>query len=297
MRALVVTFAAVLCCLFIPVRAAHQNHTSETGSVAIDALLARVAAYLDLYEQSVPAIVAEEKYVQRAFVEGRLGIDARTLRSDLLVIADENYGWISFRDVFEVDGRQVRDRDQRLANLFLKPHSDRHAQALRIVAEGARFNLNVPGFDLRRTVNTPLVALRFVRRPEQSRSRFRIVGGARVDGLPVTVLDFEEQATPRMIASSDGAAARGRFWVERESGRIRRSELSFETIVVGQKSVARIRARVRVSYARDGRVDEWVPATMEEEYRVGAALIEGLARYSNFRRFTVETRTDIRRDR
>ena len=289
------TAAAALWCLVIPVRAADQNRTSGSGSAPIDALLERVAAYLDGYERRLPAIVAEETYLQRASVEGRPGIEARTLRSDLLAIADDDYGWLSFRDVFEVDDRPVRDRNERLTELFLRPHSDRQAQALRIAAEGARFNLNVPGFDVHRTVNTPLVALRFARRPEQWRSRFRTRGRARVDGLLAIVLEFEERATPRVIASSDGAAARGRFWVEQDSGRIHRSELSFETKVTGQKGVAR--TRVRVSFARDAHVGEWVPSTMEEEYQVPPALIEGLASYSKFRRFTVETRTDIKRDR
>lgn len=293
MRARELTSAVSVCCLLLAVPSGHQPPTTGSGGAATEALLARVATYLDAYQRSLPAIVAEEKYTQRAAVEGRLGMEGRTLRSDVLVIADDAYGWISFRDVFEVDGRPVRNREQRLADLFLKPHTDRHAQALRIVAEGARFNLNVTGFNVRRTVNMPFVAMRFLRRSEQSRSRFRIAGDARIDGLPATVLAFEEHSMPRMIASPDDAAAHGRFWVELESGRILRSELSFETDAVDQKT--QMRSRIRVSYARDEHINEWVPSSMEEEYRVAAALIEGIASYSNFRRFTVQTSTDIKR--
>lgn len=293
MRARELTSAVSVCCLLLAVPSGHQPPTTGFGGAATEALLARVATYLDAYQRSLPAIVAEEKYTQRAAVEGRLGMEGRTLRSDVLVIADDAYGWISFRDVFEVDGRPVRNREQRLADLFLKPHTDRHAQALRIVAEGARFNLNVTGFNVRRTVNMPFVAMRFLRRSEQSRSRFRIAGDARIDGLPATMLAFEEHSMPRMIASPDDAAAHGRFWVELESGRILRSELSFETDAVDQKT--QMRSRIRVSYARDEHINEWVPSSMEEEYRVAAALIEGIASYSNFRRFTVQTSTDIKR--
>lgn len=293
MRARELTSAVSVCCLLLAVPSGHQPPTTGSGGAATEALLARVATYLDAYQRSLPAIVAEEKYTQRAAVEGRLGMEGRTLRSDVLVIADDAYGWISFRDVFEVDGRPVRNREQRLADLFLKPHTDRHAQALRIVAEGARFNLNVTGFNVRRTVNMPFVAMRFLRRSEQSRSRFRIAGDARIDGLPATMLAFEEHSMPRMIASPDDAAAHGRFWVELESGRILRSELSFETDAVDQKT--QMRSRIRVSYARDEHINEWVPSSMEEEYRVAAALIEGIASYSNFRRFTVQTSTDIKR--
>jgi hypothetical protein len=294
MRARHLASAASLSGLLLSVPPGHQPPPSASGGAATDALLARVAAYLDTYERSLPAIVAEEEYTQRASVEGRLGMEGITLRSDVLVIADEDYGWISFRDVFEVDGRAVRSRNQRLMDLFLKAHGDRYAQALRIVAEGARFNLNVTGFDVHRTINMPLVALRFLRRSNQSRSLFRIAGETRVDSLLATLLDFEEHSMPRLISSPDAAAARGRFWVEPGSGRILRSELSFETGAVGQKT--RLRSRVRVSYARDERVNEWLPSSMEEEYRVAAALIEGVASYSNFRRFTVATSTDIKPD-
>jgi hypothetical protein len=291
MRTRGLTSAASLCGLLLIVP--YQAPTSRSGGSSTDALLARVATYLDSYERTLPAIVGEEYYTQRASVEGRLGLDARTLRSDVLVVADDEYGWVAFRDVFEVDGRPVRNRDERLADLFLKPHANRHEQARRITAEGARFNLDAAGYDLHRTVNNPHVALRFLRRQAQSRSRFRIAGDERVERVPATVLEFEEQAKPRLIASPDAAPARGRFWIEPESGRVLRSELSLETGVTGQKTSAR--TRIRVSYARDERLDEWLPSSMEEEYRVAAALVEGSARYSGFRRFTVQTSTEIKR--
>ncbi|NBV79100.1 MAG: ABC transporter permease subunit, partial [Verrucomicrobia bacterium] len=46
--------------------------------------------------------------------------DYRELRSDLLLVklGDEDW-WLQFRDVFEVDRRPVRDRDQRLYKLFV----------------------------------------------------------------------------------------------------------------------------------------------------------------------------------
>ena len=44
------------------------------------------------------------------------------LRSDLLLVKTEaDEGWVSFRDVYDVDGAPVRDRDDRLKKLFLEP--------------------------------------------------------------------------------------------------------------------------------------------------------------------------------
>jgi hypothetical protein len=291
MRTRRLTSGAWLCGFLLAVP--YQAPANRSSGAATDALLAAVATWLDSYERSLPAIVGEEQYTQRASVEGRIGFEARTLRSDVLVVADDEYGWVVFRDVFEVDGRPVRNRDERLAELFLKPHADRHEQARRITAEGTRFNLDAGGYNIRRSVNNPHVALRFLRRQAQARSRFRITGSARVDRLSATVLELEEQATPRLIGSTDAAPTRGKFWIDTASGRVLRSELSLESGVAGQKTTT-ARTRIRVSYARDERMGEWLPSSMEEEYRVGAALVEGSARYSGFRRFTVQTSTDIK---
>ena len=127
-------------------------------------ILAAAADYMAQYEQGVVAGVAQEDYRQRVYSATR---PTRQLRSDLVMIADANRGWIEFRDVFEVDGRAVRDHDDRLAELFLKPNPNARQQAARIVEESARFNLNPPGISFERTLNIPLEALRFLRKMEE----------------------------------------------------------------------------------------------------------------------------------
>src|SRR6185295_13941168 len=76
----------------------------------------------------------------------------RELKSDFLLVQPTPTGeWIPFRDVFEVDGAPVRDRQQRLAALFLKPSTDALERANAIADESARYNL---GFrDMKRTIN------------------------------------------------------------------------------------------------------------------------------------------------
>jgi hypothetical protein len=66
----------------------------------------------------------------------------RELVSDLLrVEIEEGTALVPFRDVFEVDGRPVRDRSDRLMTLFVRPTSATLEQARAIVAEGARYDL------------------------------------------------------------------------------------------------------------------------------------------------------------
>ena len=93
----------------------------------------------------------------------------RDLRSDLLLIYPVGAGrWVQFRDVFEVDGQSVRDRNDRLANLFLKPSPSLAAQVNRIQDESSRYNIGA----LERTVNVPLLPLIFLNPALQARFTF-----------------------------------------------------------------------------------------------------------------------------
>jgi hypothetical protein len=88
-------------------------------------------------KRAVTAVVAEE-YVQAIPSERR----GRRMKSELIMIAESANGWVEFRDVFEVDGKPVRDRDQRIVNLFMRPTNGAIAQGRRIADESARFNIS-----------------------------------------------------------------------------------------------------------------------------------------------------------
>src|SRR5215203_3553175 len=80
-------------------------------------VLARAAAYVEQFREELSGIVAEETYEQQEIPGNR-----RELRSDLLLIRSETFPrWVQFRDTFEVDGRAVRDRTDRLTHLFFEP--------------------------------------------------------------------------------------------------------------------------------------------------------------------------------
>ena len=85
-----------------------------------------------------------------------------------------------FRDVFEVDGKPVRDREDRLQKLFLAPSPDAYAQLVRIKEESARYNIG----SVDRNINLPLFALQFLRAEHRTRSRFKISGAAGVGRRP-----------------------------------------------------------------------------------------------------------------
>jgi hypothetical protein len=240
--------------------------------------LRAAATYLEQYERDVTAVIAQEDYLQRIPTEAR----TRRLRSDLLIIAEKHAGWVELRDIFEVDESPVRDRDERIAKLFMKPSPDALQQARRIASEGARFNISPTRFPLSRTLNVPLTALRFLRGPNQRRSTFQL---DRVEPSRI-VLTFNEQAKPRLIASHDNAAASGSFTLEPASGRVLGSELVLVT--------ERVAGKFTVVYADQPTLKLWLPASMSESYTFGtSSSMDGRATYSKFRMFRVETSTDI----
>ncbi len=267
----------------------------------LDELLRRAGAYLAEYERRIPGVVSAEVYTQQAtftpaFRDRPTDTQSRRLKSDVAVIALEDVGWASFRDVYEVDRRAVRGRDERLAALFLEPRADTLEQARRITAEGARYNVNVRGLSISRTINNPMTALRFVRADNQLRSSFALDGAELIDKLHVLVVTFQEQGLPRLIRSSDDAAASGRIWLEPETGRVVRTEFVFKTS--DQESSTTVRSTVRTQFGPVESADLWVPFWMEEDHTVtsfgNTARISGRATYSNVRTFKVEVDTIIK---
>ena len=92
-----------------------------------------------MVEQQLSGIVAEEATASsagpRCRAAGRPGTHGgASCRPDLLIVKLEAAGvWMQFRDVFEVDGAPVRDRDERLVRSLLEPPASVAAQKAAIL--------------------------------------------------------------------------------------------------------------------------------------------------------------------
>lgn len=265
---------------------------------SLEVVLARAGAYVASFRSQLSGIVSEERYEQRVRVRGSFGTSPQraVLRSDFLLVrlpgVDRH---VEFRDVFEFNGRATRDRDDRLARLFLNPSASSVAQARNIVMESARYNVG----PIYRTVNTPTLALLFLAPTFQGRSTFTRLDSAAEPSLELTetmspaerqfwVLEFEETSRPTLV-SGEGRKdlpARGRFWVDPVDGRVVTTEL----IVKDEK----VEATVDVRYRFDAKAGQAVPVEMRELYQgPNGVSVDGTATYSNFRRFTVEVEEDL----
>ncbi len=268
---------------------------------AIDPFLARVAEYVSVYGGELSAVVSEETYKQEANAAANLvnrnvvldgntfsaspwsgGKATRTLVSDFLQVRIPGFqGWLPFRDVFEVDGLPVRDRQDRLVKLFVQTPGERaleNAQA--IVRESARYNIG----NVRRELNVPTLPLWFLEPQHIRRFNFRKVGEETLSGRRVVVVEYTEVVHPTFIKTpnSEDIVASGRVWAEPTTGRVHRTLLTASI------------ATITVNYAaRPELPGLWLPVTMEEEYSRGTALIRGKATYAKFRQFQVQTSEQV----
>jgi hypothetical protein len=242
-------------------------------------LLDDAARYVARYAELFSNAVAEERFVQdvrlRPTIPGASTSGPhRELRSELTVVSVAGaLQWRPFRDVYEVDGRPIRDRDERVRRLFSQGDDRALEQAASIAQESARYNLGT----VRRTLNVPGLPLLFVQSSLRDRFQFTLDKADR----DAWIIKFEEQSRPTLFKGDEGADApsTGRLWVRADTGAITRTEH-----VIQQPFVA---ATFVTEFVPSDRFGVNVPSKLFEEYRRPDTTLSGTATYSNFRQFSI----------
>ena len=264
---------------------------AQKAAPDLGALVSRASTYVVNYYSQLSAVVAEETYEQNVLPRARGLASARQgrrLRSDFLLVrlpGDDD--WTPFRDVFEVDGEPVRDRDDRLRKLFLEMPADARDILQRVLDEGARYNVG----SIVRNVNQPMLALKFLTPGQMPALSLSLKGEEDVDGARTRRVDFREKGRPtvvRDLVTNRDVPSTGSFWIDEVTGRVVKSGLrsSYELFSMETSVVFR---------PIDGDADGvWAPAEMRESYVTPEERIFGIATYANFRRFQVKTETVIR---
>jgi hypothetical protein len=278
--------------LFAGLIAAHP--AAQTPS--LDEVLKRSAAYVAAFHKQLSGIVAEETYRQdstsnAAFVNFATSGQSRTLKSDLLLVkpADSDR-YVELRDVFEVEGQPVRDRQARLEGLLRNPTKDSDAQIRAILEASAAHNIGA----IQRNINTPLMALQILDTANQSRFTFKhidkskpVFQSAKDRAINETAvfrvstemwtIEFRERNRNTLIRTPDGKSlpAKGRFWIDPSNGSVLISEL----VVDG----GGVLATVTVSYQSEPLMGFLVPVEMRESYVRRNEQISCHAAYGKFR--------------
>ncbi len=266
----------------------------ENVAIPLTTILERASRYVREYEGTFRDLVADESYRQWGpDPKGGPAPVARTLRSDLVFIRLRGpLPWGTFRDVYEVDGQAVRDRDRRLERLLSATGAPEVGRARAILDEGARYNLGPY-----RNVNAPTLGLLFLRSENQARLAFKRKGTRTIAGFPAVEVAFEEKARPTIIHDprGDDVPASGRFWIDATRGTVLRTEIAYdlEPDKSMHDSSGWSRGAVATEYRREVSLGAFVPDTMTELYyfrTVGR--IEAVARYGSYRRFEVSVETE-----
>jgi hypothetical protein len=252
--------------------------------LTLDEVMRRAHSYVAVYEDhQLSSLIAREEYQQQWFdPEAQVKEERRLLSDYMLFQLPPKEDWFALRDVHDVDGVAIADRDIRLKMLFTESRDNIEQLAMAIDKESARFNLgNVP-----RTVNMPTFALRFLRPVNRNRFDFKKQAEERVGNAVTWVVSYRETDSPTFSATTQGrdVAASGRFWIDPESGAVLRSEM-----ILGGTRRLSTRATVTVTYGLEPGLGFRVPIEMREKYdnprKKREDTIVAVATYSNFRPF------------
>ena len=258
-------------------------------------VLSSAMRYAMNYEQRFALLAAEEHYVQEVVrppnpgdnltrstpgggMRGGGQMNQQTIKSDYLLVqlGGDGEGFMPFRDAYEVKGRKLRDRNDRLLKLFTSNDKSRFEKAAAISNDTAKHNLG----NVARTINIPLLAMMFLHPRVNERFEFTDGGEENVNGRILRKAIYKEVARPTLIKTSRGRdlAMTGTIWIDPFNGTVMKTELNAADPIV--------RSQVIVTFRRDEALDLFVPEKMEEYYKAYSAVddILATATYTNVRR-------------
>jgi hypothetical protein len=241
---------------------------------APEALLRRLGSYMGGFVDSLTNVVAEEQYLQQF----RTAAPRRRLKSDFLLVKypGEERIFLTFRDVLEVDGRPVRDQQERVMKLFLEPFESAVRRAGDIQLAALKYSIE------RGRLVDPFEAIAWLQTEYQKNFKFTVRGLEPSLGADVRVIDVERD----IPANVSTGALHVRAWVSEASGRVVKTELR-----VGAGAAVRF---TTTTFAFDPTLRIDVPLEMRDQMPTrNNDEFEGVARYSNFRRFQVRAEQEV----
>ena len=267
---------------------------SQPGS-GFTTVLSSAMRYTMDYEQRFAVLAAEEHYEQQILrppnpgsnlsrsnpgggMQGGGPMSTVSIKSDFLLVqlGIDGEGWMPFRDAYEVKGRKLRDRDDRLLKLFMSGDKGRFEKAAQYSSDSAKHNLG----NVARTINIPTLAMMFLHPRVNERFEFTDGGEETIGGRILRKAIYKEVARPTLIKTTRNRdlALTGTIWIDPFTGTVVKTELNAADPVV--------RCQVVVTFRRDEALDLWVPDKMDEYYKAYSGLddILATATYTNFRR-------------
>jgi len=246
------------------------------------ALVRAASKYVAAYEKDFAFLIADEDYIQvRLDTRGRQ-LQSRRLRSELfLTYLPADGEWIAVRDVIDVDGVEIKDRED-LRALLARREEVRGITA-RLVERNAQYNIG----RVTRNFNEPTLPLLLLESKRLSLVKFDRRQIARDGDATLVTLAYEERDRPMLVTSlTEGPLpAKGEILLEAGTGVIRRT--TFEL------ARGKVDVRLVTTYEKNEKIGLWLPSVFTERYEtkgVPAEFREVIgceAKYTNYRRFEV----------
>jgi hypothetical protein len=253
-------------------------------------VLRRMGAYVQSYGEKASIVVATERYTQEVTapnLEPAPPKEFRGLVADFAIVKAAGLGgWVGYRDVVEVNGTRVSDREDRLIQI-LTSGAGLVDEAQRLSDESARYNIG----PIQRNFNVPTSVLFFFVPGNLDRFKFTRKGAGR-DGI--WEIGFRETVRPTIVRTPRGASipAEGSVWVDVETGTIVRTRVRLAHF--GPPSGGQPRgtglAEIDVTYRRIPALDMWLPERMAETYDGMLRLTSCEAKYTDYRQFQTSVR-------
>ena len=222
------------------------------------------AAYIAGVVNGLANVVAQENFT--------LSRPDRTVTSDLLLVRypGTRRDLIPYRDVAQLNGKVIEGRETRLVDLFVKPTDALRERARQIFSSADAY---VP------SAFNPIFVLSFLQSDFQRRFELTVNDAGSEWPREVKAVTFVEVGRPTLLRTGPfgdvDAPTRGTAWIEEGTGRIHQTELE-----VGRgRGIPKMTTKFRL----DDRLQVTVPVEMRTENP------DGVATYTNFRRFGVET--------
>jgi hypothetical protein len=287
---------ALVCVLLLQVALVATVRQKPASRLSLRDVLARAGEYVVAYGESLSTVLAEEHYTQQ-FTSTRQPrpLTVRRLRSEIAFIRlVDTSEWAAFRNVTSVDDKPVADADGKLERLLRNAPPTLIAQTRVIASESARYNIG----PITREINVPTFALHYLQSDNQSQCDFDKDREEVVNGVSAWVVRFRERHGGFIRREDERRLpAEGRFWIVPADGRVLKTQLIVRDFYRRGSS----RAELFVTWRWDTALALWVPADMREHYEgpwpplttpFGPRPydIDGVAQYSNYRRFTVDVK-------
>ncbi len=295
-------FIASASCVSLAVVLLATGSVRAADDTRLTGILNRASIYVGKFEHDFTEVISDESYeqhVERQTHQISRAPTERHMKSEMIFmwIPDERV-LLSARNVLEVDGKAIPDSLERIERVLNGPADARTSRLRQLLDEGARFNLG----PVVRNVAEPTLPLKFLDPGYQPRFTFSLAGYERMGDADVARVRFAEHAHPTVI--TNGAAdllSNGMLWVRASDGVVVRTKMEV-TIRTPENNLT---VSITVNYARNSKLDMWVPARMDERYRLTAysesavvgfvslpvdVVTSCVAKYSNFRRFDTSAR-------